>query len=67
MTTREEGPAKPLTGLVSLTCFRLRALRFAPAFILHANWTIAQIRKADVFLASAVKRDAALAFWTLTV
>jgi hypothetical protein len=67
VTTRDEGRAKPRTGLVSLTCFRLRALRFAPAFILHANWTIAQIRKADVFLASAVKRDAALAFWTLTV
>jgi hypothetical protein len=67
MTTREEGPAGPLTSLVSVTRFRLRSIRFAPFFILHANRTIAQIRKADGFLAGAVKRGAALAFWTLTV
>ncbi len=53
--------------LVSVTRFRLRAIRFAPFFILHANRTIAQIRKADGFVAGAVRRDAGLAFWTVTV
>jgi hypothetical protein len=54
-------------SLVSVTRFRLRSIRFAPFFVLHANRTIAQIRKADGFVAGAVQRDAALAFWTLTV
>ncbi len=54
-------------SLVSVTRFRLRSIRFAPFFILHANRTIAQIRKADGFVAGAVQRDADLAFWTLTV
>jgi len=53
--------------LVSVTRFRLRSIRFAPFFMLHVNRTIAQIRKADGFLAGAVKRDADLALWTLTV
>ena len=53
--------------LVSVTRFRLRSLRFLPFFMLHANRTIAQIRRADGFLAGAVRRDADLAFWTLTV
>ncbi len=47
--------------LVSVTRFRLRAIRFAPFFTLHANRTIAQIRKADGFVAGAVRRDAGLA------
>jgi hypothetical protein len=67
MTTREERPAKPLISLVSVTCFRLRSIRFLPFFILHANRTIAQIRKTDGFVAGAVQRDAKLAFWTMTV
>jgi heme-degrading monooxygenase HmoA len=54
-------------SLVSVTRFRLRSVRFAAFFILHANRTIAQIRKADGFLAGAVRREADLAFWTLTV
>jgi len=53
--------------LVSVTRFRLRSIRFMPFFILHANRTIAQIRKADGFMAGAVQRDAALAFWTMTI
>jgi hypothetical protein len=53
--------------LVSVTRFRLRSLRFVPFFMLHANRTIAQIRKADGFVAGAVRREADLAFWTLTV
>jgi hypothetical protein len=59
--------ARPAMNLVSVTRFRLRSIRFAPFFILHANRTIAQIRKADGFVAGAVQRDAELAFWTLTV
>ena len=53
--------------LVSVTRFRLRSLRFLPFFLLHANRTMAQIRKADGFVAGAVRREADLAFWTLTV
>jgi hypothetical protein len=53
--------------LVSATCFRLRSIRFLPFFMLHANRTITQIRKADGFVAGAVQRDADLAFWTVTV
>lgn len=53
--------------LVSVTRFRLRSVRFLPFFMLHANRTIAQIRKADGFLAGAVQRDADHAFWTLTL
>jgi quinol monooxygenase YgiN len=58
---------QPVMSLVSVTRFRLRAIRFLPFFILHANRTIAQIRKAEGFLAGAVQRDDGLAFWTLTV
>jgi len=67
LTTSEEGPAKPLKSLVNVTRFRLRSIRFAPFAILLANRTIAQIRKADGFVAGAVKRDADLVFCTLTV
>jgi hypothetical protein len=67
VTTSEEGPATPLKSLVSVTRFRLRSIRFLPFFMLHANRTIAQIRKADGFVAGAVRRDADLAFWTLTM
>lgn len=62
------GAAQPaLTSMVSVTRFHLRSLRFLPFFILHTNRTIAQIRKADGFVAGAVQRDADHAFWTLTV
>jgi hypothetical protein len=54
-------------SLVSVTRFRLRSIRFVPFFVLHANRTIAQIRKADGFVAGTVQRDAYLAFWTVTV
>ncbi len=59
--------APEVTTLVSVTRFRLRALRFLPFFMLHAHRAIAQIRKAEGFVAGAVRRDADLAFWTLTV
>ena len=58
-------PAEP--HLVSVTRFRLRSIRYLPFFLLHADRTIAQIRKADGFVAGAVQRDDRLAFWTLTV
>jgi hypothetical protein len=54
-------------SLVSVTRFRLRCIRFAPFVILHAHRTIAQIRKANGLVAGAVKRDADLAVWTMTV
>ena len=53
--------------LVSVTRFHLRSVRFMPFFMLHANRTIAQIRKADGFLTGAIQRDADQAFWTMTV
>ncbi len=58
MTTSEEGPPKPLTTLVSVTRFRLRSLRFLPFLMLHANRTIAQIRKANGLVAGAGPSDA---------
>ncbi len=67
MTASEAIDASPVTSLVSVTRFRLRSLRFLPFFLLHANRTIAQIRKAEGFVAGAVRRDADLAFWTMTV
>jgi hypothetical protein len=54
-------------SLVSVTGFRLRSIRFIPLFIFHANRTIARVRKADGFVVGVVQRDAALAFWMLTV
>jgi hypothetical protein len=54
-------------SLVSVTRFRLRSIRLLPMFVVHANRTIAQIRRADGFVAGAVQRDAGLGFWTLTV
>ena len=67
MTGPATQPETQGTTLVSVTRFRLRALRFLPFFMLHANRSIAQIRKSDGFLAGAVQREAGLAFWTLTV
>jgi hypothetical protein len=57
----------PVETLVSVTRFRLRALRFLPFLALHTNRTIAQIRRADGFVPGAVWRDADFAFWTMTV
>jgi hypothetical protein len=53
--------------LVSVTRFHLRSVRFMPLFMLHANRTIAQIRKADGFVAGTVQRAADQAFWTMTL
>ncbi len=53
--------------LVSVTRFHLRSVRFMPFFMLHANRTIAQIRRADGFVAGAIQRDANQTFWTLTI
>lgn len=54
-------------ALVSVTRFHPRSPCFMPFFLLHANRTIAQIRRADGFLAGAIQRDADQAFWTLTL
>ena len=65
------GPAQTAPGaamtLVSVTRFHLRSVRFFPFFMIHANRAIAQVRKADGFLAGAVQRDEELAFWTMTL
>lgn len=53
--------------LICVTRFRARSIRFVPLFAIHANRTIAQIRKAEGFVAGAVRRDTDLAFWTMTV
>jgi hypothetical protein len=57
----------PAETVVSVTRFRLRSLRFLPFFTLHMNRTIAHTRKAEGFVAGAVRREAERAFWTMTV
>jgi hypothetical protein len=52
---------------VSVICIRLQSIFFLPFFILHSNRTNAQICKSEAFVARAVRREADLAFWTLTV
>lgn len=52
---------------VSVTRFRVRGWRFLPSFMFHAQRSLAQIRRADGFVAGAVRRDRDLAFWTMTV
>ena len=69
---REPGAARrvgdpPVVTLVSVTRFHLRSVRYFPFFMIHANRTIAQIRKADGFITGAVQRDDRQAFWTLSV
>lgn len=59
--------APRVTSVVSVTRFRMRAIRFLPFFIIHANRTVAQIRKADGFATGTVQREAERIFWTLTV
>jgi hypothetical protein len=54
-------------SLISVTRVRLRSVRFWPFFMLHANRTIVQVRKADGFLAGAVQSEADLTFWTMTI
>jgi heme-degrading monooxygenase HmoA len=53
--------------LVSVTRFRPRSLLSMPEFTFHAARSMAQVRKAEGWLAGAVKRDGDQAFWTLTV
>ena len=52
---------------VSVTRFRVRGWRFLPSFMIHAQRSLAQIRRAEGFVAGAVRRDRDLAFWTMTV
>jgi hypothetical protein len=53
--------------LVSVTRFHLRSARFFPFFMIHANRAIAQIRRAEGFLAGVVQRDDDQAFWTMSL
>lgn len=53
--------------IVSITRFRLRGLRYLPFFMIHAQRSLVQIRRADGYLAGAIRRDRNLAYWTSTV
>jgi hypothetical protein len=53
--------------LVSVTRFRSRSIRFLPLFAFHASWAIGQLRKADGYLAGAIKRDRDFSLWTMSV
>ena len=53
--------------IVSVTRFRPRSLLSLPEFGFHVATTLAQLRKADGWLAGALKRDRDQAFWTQTV
>jgi hypothetical protein len=58
-----------VTSALALACathFRLRSARFLPLFTLHANRSIAQVRKPEGLLAEAVQREARLVNCTLT-
>ncbi len=52
--------------VVSVTRFRARSLRFLPFFAYHAQRSIAQVRRAEGFIAGGVRRDSDLALWTMT-
>jgi hypothetical protein len=54
-------------SIVSVTRFRLRGLRYLPFFMIHAQRSLMQIRRADGYLAGAIRRDPDLAYWTLSV
>jgi heme-degrading monooxygenase HmoA len=60
-------PSRPAIPIVSVTRFRLRAIRYWPLFLIHANRAIAQVRAADGFLTGALQRDAQHALWTMTM
>ncbi|HWU73754.1 MAG TPA: antibiotic biosynthesis monooxygenase [Sphingomonas sp.] len=59
--------AEAATSVVSVTRFRLKSIRFLPLFLLHANRAIDQVRSAEGFLGSALRRDPGRVFWTLSV
>jgi len=52
--------------LVCVTRLRVRALRFLPAFALHAVRTARQVRAAPGFRGGAILRDRDWTWWTLT-
>lgn len=54
-------------ALISVTRLRVRALRFMPAFALHAVRTRQQVRRAGGFRGGALLPDRAWTFWTMTV
>ncbi len=53
--------------VVSVTRFRVRRLRFLPFFLIHAQRCLAQIRRADGYMAGALRRDRDHAYWTISV
>ena len=53
--------------VVSVTRFRVRSLRFLPFFLIHAQRCLVQIRRADGYLAGALRHDRDHAYWTASV
>ena len=53
--------------VVSVTRFRVRSLRFLPFFLIHAQRCLAQIRRADGYLAGALRHDRDHAYWTTSL
>jgi hypothetical protein len=54
-------------AIVSVTRFRARSLVVLPLFVLHAQRAIAQVQAAAGYIAGAVRQDADLVLWTMTV
>jgi quinol monooxygenase YgiN len=53
--------------VVSVTRFRVRSLRFVPFFLIHAQRCLAQIRRADGYVAGSLRRDRDHSYWTTSV
>ena len=53
--------------VVSVTRFRVRSLRFLPFFLFHAQRCLAQIRRADGYMAGALRHERDHAYWTTSV
>jgi len=60
-------PWRPDAVIVSVTRFCARTLWTLPMFSLYAHRSIAQLRTADGYIDGAVRQDAGLAFWTMTI
>ena len=51
---------------VSVTCLRIRSIRFLPQFALHTLRSLRQVRRAPGFLDGSILADRRWTFWTLT-
>ncbi|VXD07391.1 conserved hypothetical protein [Sphingomonas sp. T1] len=53
--------------VLSVTRFRVRSLRFLPFFMIHAQRSLVQIRRAEGYLGGALRHDRDHAYWTASV